>query len=54
MNKNKNETSSTDKKELFNVEAVSLPKDYLFQKYSSNDPNKNNLPVNSIIRTKSL
>ena len=54
MNKNKNETSSTDKKELFNLEAISLPKDYLFQKYSSNDPNKNNLPVNSIIRTKSL
>ena len=53
-NKNKNETSSTDKKELANLEAVPLSKDFLFQKYATKDQNKNNLPKNSVVRTKGL
>ena len=54
MNKKKNETSSTDKKELVNLETVPLSKDFLFQKYSTKDQNKNNLPKNSVVRTKGL
>ena len=53
-NKNKNDTSSTDKKEAVNLEAVPLSKDFLFQKYSTKDQNKINIPKNSVVRTKGL
>ena len=55
MNKNKVETTSTDKKDLnVNLESVPLSKDYLFQKYATKDPNKTLLPKNSVVRTKGL
>ena len=55
MNKNKNETTSTDKKDLqINLESVPLSKDYLFQKYATKDPIKTTLPKNSVVRTKGL
>ena len=52
---NNNETNSVDKKDLnINLESVPLTKDYLFQKYSTKDPTKTNLPKNSVVRTKGL
>ena len=54
MNKNKLDTTSTDKKDLINLESVQLSKDFLFQKYSTKDPTKTTLPKNSVVRTKGL
>ena len=55
MKKTKNETATTDKKDLqANLESVPLAKDSLFQKYSTKDPIKTNLPKNSVARTKGL
>ena len=54
MNKNKLDTTSTDKKDLINLESVQLSKDFLFQKYATKDPTKTTLPKNSVVRTKGL
>ena len=53
-NKNKNETVSTDKIDPADLKAVPLSKDFLFQKYATKDQNKNNIPKNSVVRTKGL
>ena len=48
------DTTSTDKKDLINLESVQLSKDFLFQKYATKDPTKTTLPKNSVVRTKGL
>ena len=53
-NKNKNDTATTNKIDPADLLAVPLSKDCLFQKYSTKDQNKNNLPKNSVVRTKGL
>ena len=53
-NKNKNDSATTNKIDPADLLAVPLSKDCLFQKYSTKDQNKNNLPKNSVVRTKGL
>ena len=49
----KNKSQSVKGKEnVNNLENISLAKDSLFQKYSTRDQNKNNLPKNTMARTK--